>query len=229
MATRSKAFRIARAIVLVLIVLVLLPYLIVPLYRFIDPPSALMMWRRITLQRVEQTWVPLSAISTNLPRAVIAAEDGQFCSHRGIDFGELRAAFREADDLSEMRGGSTIAQQTVKNLFLWQGRSYVRKLLEFPLALWADLVLGKRRMMEIYLNIAEWGPGGQFGAEAGARHAFGKSARDLSGREAALMASILPNPVVRSAAKPGPGVRRLAGLYEGRVRRTAAASACIRR
>jgi monofunctional biosynthetic peptidoglycan transglycosylase len=229
MATRSKAFRIVRAIVLVLIVLVLLPYLIVPLYRFIDPPSTLMMWQRITLQRVEQTWMPLTAISPNLPRAVIASEDGQFCSHRGVDFGELRAVFRDADELSDMRGGSTIAQQTVKNLFLWQGRSYVRKALEFPLALWADLVLGKRRMMEIYLNIAEWGPGGQFGAEAGARHAFGKSARDLSSREAALMASILPNPVTRSAAKPGPGVRRLAGIYEGRARRIAAASACVRR
>jgi monofunctional biosynthetic peptidoglycan transglycosylase len=229
MATRSKAFRIVRAIVLVLIVLVLLPYLIVPLYRFIDPPSTLMMWQRITLQRVEQTWMPLTAISPNLPRAVIASEDGQFCSHRGVDFGELRAVFESADDLSDMRGGSTIAQQTVKNLFLWQGRSYVRKALEFPLALWADLVLGKRRMMEIYLNIAEWGPGGQFGAEAGARHAFGKSARDLSTREAALMASILPNPVTRSAAKPGPGVRRLAGIYEARMRRTAAASACVRR
>jgi monofunctional biosynthetic peptidoglycan transglycosylase len=229
MASRSTAFRILRTIVIVLVVLVLLPYLIVPLYRVIDPPSTLITWRRITLQRVDQRWVPLPAISSTLPRAVIASEDGRFCSHRGVDFGELRAAFREADDLSEMRGGSTIAQQTVKNLFLWQGRSYVRKLLEFPLALWADLVLGKRRMMEIYLNIAEWGPGGQFGAEAGARHAFGKPARDLSSREAALMASILPNPVVRSAGKPGPGVRRLAGLYEGRMHRTASAAACIRR
>jgi monofunctional biosynthetic peptidoglycan transglycosylase len=227
MASRSKAFRVVRAILLVLIVLALLPYLIAPFYRFIDPPSTLMMWRRITLQRVEQTWVPLAAISPSLPRAVIASEDGRFCAHRGVDLGELRAAFREADDLSEMRGGSTIAQQTVKNLFLWQGRSYVRKVLEFPLALWADLVIGKRRVMEIYLNIAEWGPGGQFGAEAGARHAFGKSARDLSGREAALMASILPNPVARSAGKPGPGVRRLAGIYEGRMRRSAWAAACI--
>jgi len=229
MASRSRAFRIVRAIVLVLIVLVLLPYLIVPLYRFIDPPSTLMMWRRITLQRVEQTWMPLTAISPNLPRSVIAAEDGQFCSHRGVDFGELRAAFREADDLSDMRGGSTIAQQTVKNLFLWQGRSYVRKLLEFPLALWANLVLGKRRMMEIYLNIAEWGPGGQFGVEAGARHAFGKSAREVNAREAALMAAILPNPVTRSAGKPSASVRRIAGIHEGRARRTGPFADCIRR
>ena len=96
----------------------------------------------------------------------MVAEDARFCTHRGVDFGELRNAIEDADDLSEMRGGSTIAQQTAKNLFLWPGRSVVRKALEFPLALWLDLVLGKRRMMEIYLNIAEWGPNGEFGAEA---------------------------------------------------------------
>ena len=150
-----------------------------------------------------------------------------FCTHRGIDFGELRAAIEDADDLSEMRGGSTIVQQTAKNLFLWQGRSVVRKALEFPLALWMDLILGKRRVMEIYLNIAEWGPNGQFGAEAASRHAFNKSARDLNAREAALLASILPNPHRRSAARPGPGVRRLAGIYEGRAGKSAAPD-CLR-
>src|SRR6202040_3917651 len=102
------------------------------------------------------------------------------------------------DDIGEARGGSTITQQTAKNLFLWPGRSFVRKALEFPLALWIDLVLPKRRIMEIYLNIARWGPNGEFGAEAGARSAFGKSAVDLDRREAALLASILPNPVRRS-------------------------------
>jgi monofunctional biosynthetic peptidoglycan transglycosylase len=158
----------------------------------------------------------------------MASEDARFCVHHGIDFGELRAAIEDADDLSEMRGGSTITQQTAKNLFLWQGRSVVRKALEFPLALWLDLVLGKRRVMEIYLNIAEWGPNGEFGAEAGARHAFGKSARDLNSREAALLAAILPNPHRRSAARPGPGVRRLAGIYEARAARSAA-SECLRR
>ena len=119
--------------------------------------------------------MPLAAIAPALPRTVMVAEDARFCTHRGVDFGELRAAIEDADDLSEMRGGSTIAQQTAKNLFLWPGRSVVRKALEFPLALWLDLVLGKRRLMEIYLNIAEWGPNGEFGAEAAARHAFGKS------------------------------------------------------
>ena len=153
-----------------------------------------MLWRWATGERVERSWAPLAAIAPALPRAVMAAEDARFCIHHGIDFGELRAAIEDADDLSEMRGGSTIAQQTAKNLFLWPGRSVVRKALEFPLALWLDLVLGKRRVMEIYLNIAEWGPNGEFGAEAAARHAFGKSARDLTAREAALLAAILPNP-----------------------------------
>src|SRR5436305_6728359 len=166
--------------------------------------------------------MPLSGIAPALPRTVMASEDARFCTHRGIDLGELRAALEDADDLSEMRGGSTIAQQTAKNLFLWQGRSVARKALEFPLALWLDLVLGKRRTMEIYLNIAEWGPAGEFGAEAGARHAFGKSARALNAREAALLAAILPNPSIRSASRPGAGVRRLAAIHEGRAFRITA-------
>jgi monofunctional biosynthetic peptidoglycan transglycosylase len=127
-----------------------------------------------------------------------------------------------------MRGGSTIAQQTAKNLFLWPGRSVVRKVLELPLALWLDLVLGKRRLMEIYLNIAEWGPSGEFGVEAGARRAFGKGARDLTAREAALLAAVLPNPARRNAARPGPGVRRLAGIYEARARNSATVTECLR-
>ncbi len=128
-------------------------------------------------------------------------------------------AFIEADDLGDMRGGSTITQQVAKNLFLWQGRSYLRKALEFPLALWIDLVLSKRRILEIYLNIAEWGPGGQFGVEAGSRYAFGKSARSLSRYQAALLAAVLPNPARRNAHRPGPGLRRLGGLYVARARR----------
>jgi monofunctional biosynthetic peptidoglycan transglycosylase len=224
---RTTAFRILRAAVILVLIVLLLPYLLAPLYRFADPVSALMLWRRVTGYRVERIWVPLGAIAPALPRSVMAAEDARFCVHHGIDFGELRAAFEDADDLSEMRGGSTIAQQTAKNLFLWPGRSVIRKGLEFPLALWLNLVLGKRRLMEIYLNIAEWGPTGEFGAEAAARRAFGKPARDLSAREAALLASILPNPSVRSASRPSPGVRRLAGIYERRAGRVTAE--CLRR
>jgi monofunctional biosynthetic peptidoglycan transglycosylase len=119
--------------------------------------------------------------------------------------------------------------QTVKNLFLWPGRSYVRKALEFPLSLWTDLVLSKRRIMEIYLNIAEWGPDGRFGAEAGAHYAFNKPARSLTGREAALMAAILPNPVTRSARQPSPGVRRLAGLYQRRAAKSGPLTDCLGR
>lgn len=218
---RSTAFRIVRALAIAIMAVLLLPYLLTLLYRVADPVSALMLWRKASGQRVERNWAPLGAIAPTLPRSVMAAEDARFCIHHGIDFGELRAAIEDADDLSEMRGGSTIAQQTAKNLFLWPGRSVIRKALEFPLALWLDLVLGKRRVMEIYLNIAEWGPNGQFGAEAAARHAFNKSARDLSAREAALLAAILPNPRLRSAARPGPGLRRLAGIYEARAARSA--------
>jgi monofunctional glycosyltransferase len=226
---RRLFFRIVRAALIAVLAILLVPYLLTPLYHLINPVSTLMLGRWVTGARVERSWAPLAAIAPALPRTVLVAEDARFCTHRGIDFGELRAALEDADDLSEMRGGSTIAQQTAKNLFLWPGRSVVRKALEFPLALWIDLMLGKRRTMEIYLNIAEWGPDGEFGAQAAARQAFGKSARDLSARDAALLAAILPNPRQRSAARPGPGVRRLAGIYEARARRSGDNAACLSR
>ena len=218
-----------RAVIIAALVVLLVPYLLTPLYHLVNPVSTLMLGRWATAKRVERDWVPLAAIAPALPRTALAAEDARYCTHRGIDFGELRAAIEDADDMSEMRGGSTITQQVAKNLFLWPGRSVVRKALEFPLALWIDLVLGKRSVMEIYLNIAEWGPDGEFGAEAGARRAFNKSARDLTMREAALLAAILPNPRTRNAARPGPGVRRLAGIYETRAARPGAIADCLGR
>jgi monofunctional biosynthetic peptidoglycan transglycosylase len=227
--SRSVGFRIIRGVAIAILVVLLLPYLITPFYLAVNPVSTLMLWRWAKGAPVARIWTPLKTMAPALPLSVIVAEDARFCTHHGIDFGELRAAIEDADDLSEMRGGSTITQQTAKNLFLWPGRSVVRKALEFPLALWIDLVLGKRRVMEIYLNIAEWGPTGEFGAEAAARKAFGKSARDLNAREAATLASILPNPILRSAGRPGAGVRRLAGIYEGRARKSPEVAACIRR
>jgi monofunctional glycosyltransferase len=224
---RGRAFRVLRLLAVVLMVLLLLPYLIAPLYRFVDPVSTVMLWRRLTGQRVERTVVSLDRMSPSLPRAVISAEDGSFCTHHGIDWRGLREAFYEADDISEMRGGSTITQQVAKNLFLWQGRSYLRKALELPLAVWIDLVLPKRRVLEIYLNVAEWGPNGQFGAEAGARYAFKKSASQITAREAALLAAVLPAPRARSARAPSANVRRLAGIYEARAARFEARTACI--
>jgi monofunctional glycosyltransferase len=217
------------ALAVAVLIILALPYLIVPLYRFVDPVSMPMLGRYLTAGRVERTFVPLNRMAPSLPLTVIIAEDGSFCRNRGIDLGAMREALQQADDdLQEARGGSTITQQTAKNLFLWQGRSLVRKALEFPLALWINLTLPKRRVLEIYLNIAEWGPNGEFGAEAATQWAFGKSARDLTPRESAELAAILPNPVHRSARLPGLQVRRLAGLYERRAAAHPGLAACVR-
>src|SRR5690606_8639913 len=124
----------------------------------------------------------------------------RFCQHAGIDWTELRAVVEAADEDGPSRGASTIPMQTAKNLFLWNGRSYIRKALELPVALYLDLIWSKRKMMENYLNIAEWGEG-VFGAEAASRHYFGKSAKNLTRREAALLATALPNPLVRNPGK----------------------------
>lgn len=217
-----------RRLLLLAILLLLLPYLLAPLYRVIDPVSTLMLWRWASGAKVERTVLPLAAMARPLPLSVLVAEDARFCSHGGIDWKEIREAVEDADDLSEARGGSTITQQLAKNLFLWPGRSFVRKAMEAPLALWIELVLPKRRILEIYLNVVEWGPDGQFGAEAGAQRAFGKSAQGVSAREAALMAAVLPNPRLRSASRPGPGVRRLAGIYEARTRSAGSVASCLR-
>src|SRR5712675_148546 len=186
-------------LVLIVLVVLLLPYLLAPLYRVGHPVSTLMAWRWLTGAPVSRQWLDFPAISPLLPRSVVASEDAKFCSHRGIDWDALRDVVDDAGDGEVIRGGSTITQQVAKNLFLWPGRSVVRKALEFPLALWIDRVLPKQRILEIYLNIAELGPTGQFAA--------------LSPREAALLAAILPNPVRRSARNPSPGVRRLTGTY----------------
>jgi monofunctional biosynthetic peptidoglycan transglycosylase len=147
--------------------------------------STLMLWRWAKGERVERTPVPISRIAESLRRAVIIAEDDKFCSHHGIDFGELRLVLK-----AEAAGGRrSAAARLAENLFLWPGRSYVRKALELPLALWIDLVIPKRRQMGIYLNVAQWGPSGEFGAEAAARRAFGKPASALSLGESAILAA----------------------------------------
>ena len=217
--------RIVKILLVALAVVFLAPYVIAPFYRFGHPVSTLMAWRSLRGAPMQRDWIDLAAMSPALPRSVIAAEDAHFCKHHGIDWGALREAIDDAqEDGTPFRGASTITQQVAKNLFLWQGRDFVRKALEFPLALWIDLVLPKPRILEIYLNIAEFGPRGQFGVEAGSTYAFGKSAASLSPREAALLASILPNPVKRSAKTPGPGVRRLAGTYVARAQASSLAT-----
>jgi monofunctional biosynthetic peptidoglycan transglycosylase len=222
-----RVARPLRAVIFAVLVLLAAPYVITPFYALGEPVSTVMLWREFTGARVQRNYVPLARISPALTVSVIVAEDGRFCTHNGVDFAQIRDALADADDLGEMRGGSTITQQVAKNLFLWPGRSFVRKALEFPLALWIDLVLPKRRILELYLNIAEWGPSGEFGIEAGSRRAFGKPARDLSHYQAALMAAVLPNPIERNARTPGPGLRRLAALYESRAARAPGAAECV--
>ncbi|HSI41226.1 MAG TPA: transglycosylase domain-containing protein [Xanthobacteraceae bacterium] len=210
------------------VLLVLLPLLLAPLYNVVQPVSTLMLGRTLTGQRVERTWVPLEAVAPALVRSVLAAEDARFCRHSGVDMVELSNAIDESDGLEGARGASTITMQLAKNLFLWGDRSFVRKGLEFPLALYIDFVLPKRRQIEIYLNIAEWGPDGEFGIEAGARRAFRKSAAELSGREAALLAVMLPNPYRRDAGKPGRGLVSLAGRLQARLPKEGAElTACL--
>jgi monofunctional biosynthetic peptidoglycan transglycosylase len=217
--TRNQRLLTAlRVVVVAVSAFLVFPYLLTPLYWLVDPVSTLMLSRWLTGQRVERTVVSLERMGPYLPVMVIVAEDGRFCSHHGVDFREIREVLDEAE-FGEMRGASTITQQTVKNLFLWPGRSYLRKALEVPLAMWFDLILSKRRIMEIYLNIVEWGPNGQFGAQAAARRAFNKPAATLTPREASLLAASLPNPVARDPRRPGPGLNRLASLYQSRAAR----------
>jgi monofunctional biosynthetic peptidoglycan transglycosylase len=221
------AFRVGRRLAVAVLAVLLLPYLLVPLYRVVDPVSTVMLGRWAVGKRVERRFVPLERIAPVLPRSVIASEDSRFCAHRGIDWTELQAALDDADDITDARGASTITQQTAKNLFLWPGRSFIRKGLEFPLALWIDLVLSKRRIMEIYLNIAEWGPNGEFGVEAGSRYAFNKAAAQLSAGEAGLLTAMLPNPKRRSARQPRPELRRIAAMVQARAARSGGIDGCL--
>ena len=174
----------------------------------VHPASTLMIGRWLTGQPVDRRWVPLPMVSPRLVASVILSEDGQFCRHRGVDFAALRQVIRGGDG-TPSRGASTLTMQVVKNLFLWPGRSYLRKALEIPLALLIDALWGKKRVLEAYLNVAEWGEG-IFGAEAAAQRDFGKGAAALTPREAALMATALPNPILRSAVKPSRRHRQLA-------------------
>ena len=190
-------------IVKILCLLIILPYTLLLLYKVpqIHPISTLMVKDYVTFQTVKRQWLPIDEMSSNLINAVMMSEDGQFCSHQGIDWHQLTLVLNSASSGAPSRGASTIPMQLVKNLFLWQGRSYFRKGLEMPLALGADMILSKKRIMEIYLNIAEWGDG-IYGAEAAAQHYFNKSARQLTPQQAALLAVTLPNPRIRNPTKP---------------------------
>ncbi|MEP4039405.1 MULTISPECIES: monofunctional biosynthetic peptidoglycan transglycosylase [unclassified Pseudophaeobacter] len=186
--------------------------LLVLLFSVVNPPTTHTIWsEKRRLGDVDQEWVPMEDIAPVLARSVVAAEDARFCQHWGIDVRAIRAALAEGG----RRGGSTLSQQVVKNVFLWQGRSWGRKALETLLTPLVEAVWSKRRILEVYLNVAEMDEG-IFGAEAASRHYFGVGPDALNARQAALIAAVLPNPKQRSAARPSAKVkRRAASIRDG--------------
>jgi len=196
------------------------PIVMTLVYGVLPPPvSNLMLSRLISGNGIHKQWMSLDQMSPQLARAVISSEDGRFCSHHGVDWVEFQDAFGGTFDDFEAptRGASTVSMQTAKNLFLWDGRgSGIRKVFEMPLALYMDFIWTKHRMLEVYLNIVEWAPG-VYGAEAASQFHFRKSASQLTRREAALLAAVLPNPIKRSAGKPSRRVNYIATRVQTRM------------
>jgi monofunctional biosynthetic peptidoglycan transglycosylase len=218
--------RIVNLILLLPVIAVGLLVSLALVYSALTPPSTLMLGRWLTLRPVDRQAVSLDAISPYLVQAVVASEDQRYCLHGGVDWNALRDVVDDEEGPS--RGASTIPMQTVKNVFLWPGRSVIRKALEIPLTLVADTLWGKPRTMEIYLNIAEWGEG-VFGAEAAAQRWFGKPARTLTRGEAALLAAVLPNPILRNPALPSRGVRAQAARIQTRMNGVTGLMGCLKR
>jgi monofunctional biosynthetic peptidoglycan transglycosylase len=215
-------------LIVVIVAVLVLPYLLIPLYAWqqVRPVSTLMLAETVSGRSYDRQWVGFDMIAPVLVQSVMMSEDGQFCAHSGIDWEALNLVIDEALEGEATRGASTIPMQTAKNLFLPPSRSVVRKALEIPLAMWMDKVWTKRRLMEIYLNIAEWAPG-VYGVEAASQAYFGVSANNLSSAQAALLAVTLPNPIKRNAANPSSGMRRLAGIIENRARQSGAYIKCL--
>ena len=213
MATQRGFFgRLLRGLFLLVLVFGLIgPVLTTAVYRFVPPPITWLMIQRVVEGKgFDRRWRSLDDISPRLVRAVIAAEDAKFCEHHGFDFNALEKAAANNAKGRKIRGGSTISQQTAKNVFLWPDRSYVRKGLEAYFTVLIEVIWGKPRIMEVYLNSIEWGPG-VYGAEAASRKNFGVSADKLTPAQAARLAAILPSPLKWRAAKPGPYVKRRSG------------------
>lgn len=181
------------------------------------PPTATMAQRVAEGYHVRRNWTPIENLSPHIIRAVIAAEDTQFCSHKGVDVAAVEKAVDEYRQRGRLRGASTITQQTAKNVFLWNGGGVARKLPEAWMAVFIDQFWGKKRVMEVYLNIAEWGDG-LFGVEAASLVRFGKPASELNEREAALLASVLPSPNKWRLDPAGPYVRQRASTLQARMR-----------
>jgi monofunctional biosynthetic peptidoglycan transglycosylase len=210
--------RLVRAVVaLVLIFGFIGPVFMVAAYRVIPPPiTFLMVQRLVEGHGLSRRWVPLERISPALVRAVIAAEDARYCEHMGFDTGAIEKALAANAAGKKLRGGSTISQQTAKNVILWPQRDYVRKGLEAWFTVLIELGWGKPRIMEVYLNTIEWAPG-VYGAEAAANYWFHTSAAELTPAQAARLAAIVPKPLAWKAAKPGPYIQRRSGKLAARA------------
>jgi monofunctional glycosyltransferase len=207
----------------------IVPVLWVILYAFVPIPGTFLMAQRaIEGDDTRRNPVSLDQISPNLVRAVIASEDAKFCTHDGFDWKAMKTAMKSNERGRKLRGGSTISQQTAKNVFLWPQRSYIRKGLEAGFTFLIETLWPKRRIMEVYLNVAEFGPG-IFGAEAGALTHFNKHAKDLTPLEAARLAAILPAPRRWSPTNPNARIaRRSIGIVRGaRIVRDSGLDACI--
>jgi monofunctional biosynthetic peptidoglycan transglycosylase len=208
---------VARVVVLAGLALICVFAVLVALYAFTPPVSTLMLGRKIEGKSYERIYVRLRDIAPAAVASVIASEDARFCENDGVDWGALHEVMTGAGKDGPSRGASTITMQTAKNLFLWPGRSTIRKGIEIGIALVLGKVWSKAHTVEVYLNIAEWGDG-LFGIEAAAQHYFHKKASQLDAGEAALLATSLPNPIKRDAAHPKPFQRRLAAGIVDRAR-----------
>lgn len=214
-----------RRLTKLLLWLTALSVLLVLVLRWIPPPlTALMVERKIeswtgSSQSIDlqRSWRPWKELPDNLKMAVIAAEDQKFADHWGFDIAAIRAAFAHNERGGSLRGASTLSQQVAKNLFLWSGRSWIRKGLEVWFTGWIELLWPKQRILEVYLNSVEW-DSGVFGAEAAAQHHFGVGAPYLSAAQASQLAAVLPNPREWSAGRPGPHVRQRASWIRQQIR-----------
>jgi monofunctional biosynthetic peptidoglycan transglycosylase len=231
-AGKKKRGLLARVFLWLFGLVVVFPVLWVVLYRFVPPPmTSLMAIRFFEHRGMDYRWRPMSQISPTLADAAIASEDARFCTHHGFDFTAMEKAMAHNDRRpGRIRGGSTISQQTAKNVFLWPDRTYVRKGLEAYFTVLIEALWGKKRIMEVYLNVVEMGPG-LYGAEAASQVDFGHSARKMSTSEAARLVAILPNPLKYNAVDPGKYVQRRAGRVAGQlgvVRSDSDLSGCVR-
>ena len=202
----------------ILLLLVIVPPIWVAIYRVVPPPITILMIERLLQgQGIDHKWAPMSQIAPSMTRAVIASEDANFCDHEGFDFHAISAALRHNEARpNKMRGGSTISQQTAKNVFLWPQRSWVRKGAEAWFTVLIETLWGKRRIMEVYLNTAEMGPG-VYGVESASERYFGKAAVDLSPQESSRLTAILPDPLKWKVVHPGPYVQRRTGRIDARA------------